>query len=137
MSTITISRTVAAPADGAWRAWTDARELARWWWPQLPDTTYDWAPKEGAAYRIDSAAAGFGVHGVFTRVDRPRLLALTWIWSSGDPGASPEDTVEVSFEPEGADKTVVTVRHTSVAHVAEGGYEQGWNDVMDRLVALP
>ena len=136
MSTITISRTVAAPPDEAWRAWADAGELARWWWPQLPDTNYDWTPEEGAAYRIDSVAAGFGVHGVFTRVDRPRLLALTWIWSSDEPGASPEDTVEVSFEAEGADKTVVTVRHTSVAHVAEGGAEQGWNAVMDRLVEL-
>ena len=136
MSTITISRTVAAPAEEAWRAWTDADELARWWWPQLPDTTYDWAPVEGAAYRIDSPAAGFGVRGVFTRVDRPRLLALTWIWTAGDPGASPVDTVEVSFEPEGSAKTVVTVRHTSVAHVAEGGAEQGWNAVMDRLVEL-
>jgi hypothetical protein len=28
----------------------------------------------------------------------------------------------------------VTVAHTSTAHVPEGGAEQGWNDVMDRLV---
>jgi uncharacterized protein YndB with AHSA1/START domain len=136
MSTITITRTVAAPADAAWRAWTDASELARWWWPQLPDTTYDWVPEEGSAYRIESAQAGIGVHGVFIRVEAPRLLACTWVWHSVDPGNQVEDTVEVSFEPEGTNKTVVSVRHTSAVHVAEGGAEQGWNDVMDRLVEL-
>lgn len=42
--TITITRTVAATPQVAWRAWTDPRELARWWWPHLSDTTYDWEP---------------------------------------------------------------------------------------------
>jgi hypothetical protein len=30
----------------------------------------------------------------------------------------------------------VTVAHTSSAHVPDGGAEQGWRDVMDRLVQL-
>lgn len=138
MSTITITRTVTATPQAAWRAWTDQREMARWWWPHLPDTTYDWTPAEGGTYRIENAQAGFGVHGVFTRVDEPRLLACTWIWSSSsdEPGDATEDTVEVSFEPDCEEKTVVTVRHTSVAHVDGGGARQGWNDVMDRLAPL-
>jgi uncharacterized protein YndB with AHSA1/START domain len=104
----------------------------------LPDTTYDWTPTEGRAYRIESARAGLSVHGVFTRVDAPRLLACTWIWSnsSDDPGDATEDTVEMSFEPDGEEKTVVTVRHTSTAHVEGGGARQGWNDATDRLAAL-
>lgn len=137
-STIRITRTVTATPQAAWRAWTDQREMALWWWPHLPDTTYDWTPVEGGAYRIENAHAGLGVHGVFTRVDPPRLLACTWVWfaSSDDPGDATEDTVEVTFEPEGEQKTAVTVRHTSVAHVDGGGARQGWNDIMDRLVAL-
>ena len=91
---------------------------------------------EGAAYRIESAEAGFGVQGVFMRVEAPGLIACTWIWSSGEAGEDPQDTVEVSFEPEGNDKTVVTVRHSSVAHIEGGGAWEGWNAVMDRLAAL-
>jgi uncharacterized protein YndB with AHSA1/START domain len=136
MSTITITRTVAATPEAAWRAWTDPGEVARWWWPHLPDTTYEWAPAEGAAYRIESAEAGLGVHGVFTHVVAPRLLACTWVWHSDQPNEDPEDTVEVSFESEGEGKTVVTVRHSSLAHVEGGGARRGWNDVMDRLAAL-
>lgn len=135
--TITITRTVPGAPQAAWRSWTDAAELARWWWPMFPDTTYDWTPAEGAAYRIESAQAGFGVRGVFTRVDRPRLLAYTWVWLDDGPEQATEDTVEASFDPEGEDKTVVTVRHTSDSHADDGGARKGWNDALDRLVALP
>ena len=45
------------------------------------------------------------------------------------------DDVVVTFEPAG-EGTLVTVAHTSVAHLEDGGAEQGWNDVMDRLVVL-
>jgi uncharacterized protein YndB with AHSA1/START domain len=73
---------------------------------------------------------------VFTEVDRPRRLAFTWLWADDDePEAVVEDTVVVTFEPE-VDGTVVTVAHTSVAHEPDGGAEQGWSDVMDRLVRL-
>ena len=41
----------------------------------------------------------------------------------------------VTFDPENG-ATVVTVAHTSTAHVPEGGAEQGWNDVLDRLLGL-
>lgn len=84
------------------------------------------------------AQAGLRVHGVFTRVDAPRLLACTWIWSASadEPGDVTEDTVEVSFEADGEGQTVVTVRHTSIAHVEGGGAQQGWNDAVDRLAAL-
>lgn len=135
MSTITISRTVDTTPEEAWRAWTEPSELAKWWWPQLPDTVYEWEPAEGAAYRITSAEAGFGVRGVFTRLDRPRLLACTWIWESDEPEEAPEDTVEVSFEPDGERRTTVTVRHTSTEHLEGGGVQQGWNAVLDRLAA--
>jgi|GraSoiStandDraft_4_1057263.scaffolds.fasta_scaffold308782_3 uncharacterized protein YndB with AHSA1/START domain len=133
-STITITRTVAASPDRVFDAWTDVTQLAAWWWPQLAGTTYDVDARQGGCYRISSPAIGVTVSGVFTEVDRPRRLVLTWRWEDdGEPEAVVEDTVVVTFEAD-ADGTVVTVAHTSVAHEPEGGAAQGWNDVMDRLV---
>ena len=40
-STITIARTVAATPERVFAAWTDAEQLAAWWWPQLGGTTQD------------------------------------------------------------------------------------------------
>lgn len=135
-TTITISRSVPVPPERAFAAWVDPEELAQWWWPQWPDTTYDLDVRAGGHYRMHSAAAGFGVTGELTVVEPPHRLAMTWIWTTGaEPTAADDavvDLVEVTFEPDGPG-TRVNVRHTSTEHVAEGGAEQGWNDVMDRL----
>jgi uncharacterized protein YndB with AHSA1/START domain len=135
-STITITRTVAATPERVFAAWTDADQLAGWWWPQLGGTTYDVDARLGGRFRIHSPGNGATVTGSYTEVDRPRRLAFTWTWEDeGEPEAVVEDTVVVTFEPADGG-TLVTVAHTSVAHVPEGGAEQGWNDVMDRLVRV-
>lgn len=136
-TTITITRQVPAEADRAFAAWTDPVKLAQWWWPQMPDVTYEIDAREGGSYAIDAPGAGIGVTGTFTAVDPPRALSMTWIWmDDGTPaevdGRPVIDTVDVTFTPTG-EGTEVTVRHTSTEHAADGGAEQGWNDVMDRL----
>ncbi|GAB2619911.1 SRPBCC family protein [Pseudactinotalea suaedae] len=134
-TTITITRQVPVDPERAYAAWLDVAELAQWWWPQWPDTTYELDPREGGAYRIFSAAVGVGVEGRFTTVDRPRTLVMTWTWIDDDTEADATavvDTVDVRFTPN-AEGTEVTVRHTSTEQLAGGGFEQGWNDVMDRL----
>jgi uncharacterized protein YndB with AHSA1/START domain len=135
-STITISRTVPASQERVFGAWTEVAQLAAWWWPQLAGTTYDVDAQRGGRFRISSPAIKATVWGVYTEVDPPRRLVFSWHWEDdGEPETAPEDTVAVDFEPvDGA--TLVTVRHTSEIHVPEGGAEQGWNDVMDRLVRL-
>ena len=134
-STITISRTVTASPERVFAAWTDVDQLAAWWWPQLAGTTYDVDARPGGRYRISSPAIGTTVAGSYSEVEPPRRLVFTWVWMDDGEQESGEDTVVVTFEPvdEG---TVVTVAHTSAEHVPEGGAEQGWNDVMDRLVRL-
>jgi uncharacterized protein YndB with AHSA1/START domain len=135
-ATITISRSVQAPPERVFDAWTDVTQLATWWWPQLAGTTYAVDAREGGSYAISSPAIGVTVRGAYTEVDRPHRLAFTWSWDDGGgPETVVEDAVVVTFEPrDGA--TLVTVAHTSSAHEPAGGAEQGWSDVMDRLVAL-
>ncbi len=132
MSTITITRLVPSSPDRVFTAWTEVDQLAAWWWPQLAGTTYDVEARVGGRYRIHSPALGATVTGVYTEVDRPSRLAFTWSWDDGEPEAVVEDTVVVTFEPADGG-TRVTVAHTSSAHMPDGGAEQGWSDVMDRL----
>jgi uncharacterized protein YndB with AHSA1/START domain len=135
MSTITLTRRVAASPERVFAAWTDVEQLAAWWWPQLAGTTYDVDARPGGRYRIESPAIGATVTGVYTEVDPPRRLVFTWVWQDVGEPASVEDTVVVTFEPDD-DGTQVTVAHTSSEHVPDGGAEQGWNDVMDRLARV-
>ncbi|MBF4769496.1 SRPBCC domain-containing protein [Nocardioides agariphilus] len=136
MATVTLTRHVPVPVPRAWRAWSNPAELARWWWPMLPDTTYDWSPEPGAAYAIHSRAAGFGVRGHFTEVDEPRRLVFDWAWVSGDEVEPVPGTVEVTFEARGAG-TLVTVQHTSPHDRSEmAGLVEGWHAVLDRLTGV-
>jgi uncharacterized protein YndB with AHSA1/START domain len=134
-TTVTVSRAVPAPPQRVFEAWTEVERLAAWWWPQLAGTTYDVDAREGGRFRIQSPVIGATVSGVYTEVDPPRRLVFTWVWQDDGEPESGEDTVVVTFEPDG-DGTTVTVAHTSAEHVPDGGAEQGWNDVMDRLVGL-
>lgn len=135
-STITIVRTVAASPERVYAAWAEPEQLAAWWWPQLAGTTYELDVQLGGTYRIHSPAADLTASGMYTEVDPPRRLAFTWNWVG--PGESVdydgEDHVIVTFEPTDGGGTRVVVAHTSTVHVPDGGAEQGWNDVLDRLV---
>lgn len=136
-STITVTRVVPATPEDAFDAWVDPAQLASWWWPQWPDTSYQLDARVGGNYRIYSEQVRMGVTGEFTAVDPGRRLSMTWIWIDGGEPATADglpviDTVEVTFTPAGS-QTEVRVDHRSSQHLADGGAEQGWNDVLDRL----
>lgn len=136
MSTdLVITRTTALPPGQVWDAWTDPAVLSTWWWPHLPDTTYDVQAQLGSRYRIESAEAGIGVRGTFTRLEPPERLYLTWEWLGKGQGPIEIVTVEIAGRGDGSE---VTVTH-SVDDLAGDpeGLREGWESVLDRLAALP
>jgi uncharacterized protein YndB with AHSA1/START domain len=134
MSAITITRTVVADPEEVFAAWVEPRRLAAWWWPQLAGTTYDVDARPGGHYRIESPVLGVVLHGRYIEVDPPRRLAFTWVWEA-DGVAEPEEQVEVRLTA-AAGGTLVTVVHTSAAGLEGSGVEQGWHDVLDRMVRV-
>ena len=130
-TTITLTQVVAAPPERVYAAWTDPERLATWWWPQLPDTTYDLDPVVGGGYRIRSEAAGIGVHGTYLALDPPHRLELTWVWEDG-PDDGPEEHVVVDLAPTGTG-TLVSVTHAAADAASVAGYTQGWTDCLARL----
>ena len=38
---LSIEQHVAADRAEVYAAWLSVAELAKWWWPQIPDTTYE------------------------------------------------------------------------------------------------
>lgn len=135
MTELTFTRTVATDPERAFAAWTDPAELARWWWPQWPDTEYELDVRVGGGYRIHSRQVGLGVRGEYLAVDRPEGFTMTWVWIEDDdtPPDQPEsvDTVQVSFVATDGG-TTVTVTHSTTEIGAEN-YRQGWDDVLARL----
>lgn len=127
METLTLTQLVPAGRDAVRSAFLDVDVLARWWWPQWPDTTYALDPRPGGRYRIRTAAVGVGVHGeILTLGDGAAVL--TWVWEDGDVD-QPEETVTIQFT-DAAGGTVVTVTHMCADPEP---LRQGWTDVLARL----
>lgn len=135
MTEFSVERKVDAPVQLVWRAWTTPEGLATWWWPQLPDTTYEIDARVGGSYLFESKSAGIGARGKFAAVEEPIRLEMSWWWIGGAVADVP-DLVRVDFEPNGS-STLVRVTHRVNATDDSGtGLQQGWNDVLDRLTEL-
>lgn len=132
LETVTLVQFVPAARESVRAAFLDATELARWWWPHLPDVTYAVEPHAGGRYGIRTDTVGIGVHGeILTLGDGAAVI--TWVWEDGDT-TGPEETVTIQFAdalgPGDTPGTQVTVTH--VCTDAEP-LRQGWTDVLARL----
>jgi len=132
---IVVEVRVAASPERAFAAFTSADELARWWWPHIPDTTYAFDARPGGSYAIRSAAAGIGVKGEVVRLDPPRTLELTWRWlEDGKP--EPQEPVTITFEPDGDGARVIVDHRLDDSSDSGDGIREGWESVLGRLREL-
>ncbi len=133
--TIAIEQQVPRVANAqVYAAWLDPEQLRRWWWPQLPDTTYQVEPWVDGGYQIHSQTAGFGCRGRYVELEEPHRIVMTWVWEPAEDDVS-EDLVTVTLTPFD-DGTVVHLSHQMAAADDPSGLEQGWSDVLARLAEL-
>jgi uncharacterized protein YndB with AHSA1/START domain len=129
MTSLLITRTLAASSERLWRAWTDPVELAAWMWPPSFGTECLVQLEVGGNFRIASESAGMAVSGEYLEVEEPHRLVFTWRWDGEDA----ETLVTVTFAPAGSE-TRLEVLHERFETVEEcASHEQGWNDCLDRL----
>jgi uncharacterized protein YndB with AHSA1/START domain len=141
---LVLTRLIDAPRDLVFRAWTDPRHLAQWWGPHgftNPVCEVDLRP--GGALRIEMRGpdgAVYPLRGVFREVVAPERLVFTndALDAAGQPLI--EGITTVTFAEQDG-KTLLTVRDHILkaapgAADALAGMDEGWNQSLDRLVAL-
>ena len=133
---VTASVVVEAPADRAWKVFTE--DLRTWW----PMKDYSVAGEGSQAFvegrlggRFYERTAGGeeAEWGVLTAWEPPERIAFTW-----HPGTPVDQAteVEVRFTPEGADRTRVDLEHRGWERLADNAqgmrdaYDQGWSAVL-------
>lgn len=140
-----IERSVAAPRELVWRAWTQPEHLSRWWGPRgfsAPVCRFE--ARAGGEIYIEMRGPDGTVYPMSGRVlelDPPsRLVFLS---AALDPAGKPlfevETAVQFSEESSGGTAIRVNARVVSTKPGAEiylGGMHEGWSQSLERLAAL-
>ena len=148
---LVLERTLDAPLEQVWRAYTDGRHLKRWFAPrpyEITECELDLSP--GGIFRIrmtgpDGFDTGHGVPGCVLEVVEQQKLAWT---SALGPGYRPNEmgegcdsfplTVVVTFADAGGGKTAykAVALHKDAADREtheKMGFHEGWGTVADQL----
>ena len=141
---LTITRIFDAPRELVFKAWTDPKQLAKWWGPKgFTNPVCEANAKPGGAIWIVMRAPDgteYPMKGIFREIVEPERLVFVVTPVDLVGTSLIEAITTVTFAEQGA-KTRVTVHARAVALVAIGvrmieGIEAGWSQSLDRLGEL-
>lgn len=133
-----MQRTIHAPRERVFRAWTDPEELRKWWGPGLfttPSAEVDL--RQGGAYRLVMQPADGDpllLTGTFLEVVPPERLVYTWRWEIGVPDLQ-DSLVTVEFRDVGG-STEIALTHEHAPGSVLDPYQMGWESGLEKLEAM-
>jgi uncharacterized protein YndB with AHSA1/START domain len=135
-----VRRTLHAPHDVVFRAWTDPEFVRQWSWGAAHDTvSVDIDLRTGGTWRhhVRNRENGEEWHfvGVFAEVVPGRRIAHTFAWHN-DRGVHHDPSfVTIDFVPQG-ENTDVVITHERITTVTErDGTVTGWHDCINCVEA--
>jgi uncharacterized protein YndB with AHSA1/START domain len=138
-----LERTINAPPEAVFEAWTTAETLRRWWpagadW-ETPVAEVD--PRVGGRLRLVMRSPDgevFGGSGQYLEISPPARLVFTWTWD-GHEGHEGTQLVEVELTERPDGTTTVVVTNTGLRdEESKRTHREGWEasfDNLDRVLA--
>jgi len=139
---LVLTRTFDASRERIFVAWTDARQLARWWGPHgFTNPVCEVDPRPGGSIRIVMRAPDgteYPMQGEFREIGAPDQLVFiaTVVHDAmGSPGLATVNTITLREENR---RTTLTLQAqvlsaTPAAAQAIAGMNEGWSQSLDRL----
>ncbi|HTB63246.1 MAG TPA: SRPBCC domain-containing protein [Opitutales bacterium] len=141
---VSFTRIFDAPRELVWKAWTDPKQMAKWWGPKMftnPICKMDVRP--GGKLRIVMRAPNGFEHpmtGVFREVTPPSRLVLTTLAVDENEKPLLEGLADATFIAQGKKTKLILKSHaTGIAPIAAqmlGGMKAGWSQSLVRLRSL-
>jgi len=135
-ATLRLTRTLAAPRERVFRAWTEPEELRRWFGPDgyaTPSAEVDL--RVGGKYRLGMRKLPDGevfyLVGTFREVRPPERLVYTWVWE-GSPEMG-ETLITVEFRTRGKVTEVRLTHELFPTAKVRDDHEKGWGSCLDKL----
>jgi uncharacterized protein YndB with AHSA1/START domain len=129
-----VRRTIRAPAERVFAAWTEPAQLQRWWGPAgVVCTGAEVDLRVGGRYRIGNRlpdGSQIWISGEFEQVVPPHRLVYTWRTEDD----APAERVTVRFESRDGATEVIVVHERIATAPLRDGHQQGWQGCLDGLV---
>lgn len=129
-----ITRTLEAPRERVFAAWTDPAQLARWWGPKsftLPSMEADIRP--GGQWRACIRSPEGQDHwmgGTYKEIDPPERLVFSFAWEEPD---ALDTLITVTLKADGA-RTRLTFHQTPFRTTeSRDSHMGGWTSCLERL----
>jgi uncharacterized protein YndB with AHSA1/START domain/predicted enzyme related to lactoylglutathione lyase len=138
---LVIRRSLQAPRERVFAAWTQPETLRRWFAPgemRIADLAFD--AREGGAYRIAMVTPEgepFVVRGAIRELRAPERLSMSWQWEDDDGALEGNETLLTLdfYDRDGDTELVLTHENLTDAQSRER-HEGGWNAILDKLPGL-
>jgi uncharacterized protein YndB with AHSA1/START domain len=134
--TLAMTRVLPGEPPVVFAAFSDARELVRWWGPSgftVPSLEFE--PRVGDRYRIAMQPPGgdpFELTGEFREVEPPTRLAYTFVWDPPDPD-DVETVVALSFRELSGSTEVALAQGPFKTEARRALHRDGWTDSFERV----
>ena len=129
---VRIERTLGAPPETVYAAWTDPATMERWYCPN-PDleVTVTADVRVGGPYRVQMGR--YGVSGSYLELTPHAVITFTAVWDHEPRTVS---RVRVELLPlDGG--TLLVLTQTGLADAADAeGHTEGWTLALDRMAGL-
>jgi uncharacterized protein YndB with AHSA1/START domain/tRNA A-37 threonylcarbamoyl transferase component Bud32 len=137
-STLRVARTIPAPIEKVFEAWTQPAVMANWYAPtdEYFPSVVEVDLRVGGNYRVgmrhkDAADVSLA-SGQYCRIEAPHVLSFTWIWNWAG-GAEQDTQVTVELQPAG-EFTDLTLTHERFRDKSlRDRHETGWTGCLERL----
>ena len=141
---LAVERTIDAPRHDVFRAWTDARRLARWWGPRgFTNHVVELDAREAGAIRIEMRGPDGTIYpmaGVFGELVVPeRIVFLSAALNDDGHPLFETENVVTFVEEQAGTRVRVFVRLTwwwPEAPPYLEGMEEGWEQSLERLAEI-
>ena len=134
---LVVSRTIKAPRERVFAAWTDPAAYPRWFGPEsCKATNVQMDVREGGQYSLTCTNTEFGdvdLAGAYREVKAPEKLVYTWKWLTEPLSEAGESLVTVEFIAQG-ESTEIRITHEGLpAGEIQEKHSYGWNGSLDKL----
>ena len=141
-ASLTLVRTLHAPAQEVFKAWTDPGLIHRWMSsPGKGTTVAEVDVRVGGRYRLETQSADGKVHvttGVYRELEPGRRLVQSWIYEGPIPDFIGHETLlTVELREVGPGLTELTLKHERLpSDTYRDSVNKGWTGLLDNMAAL-